>query len=215
MSIPASFMNQMISDQLNSQTREFFRPKSTFERLQLILSITWLLLAFLGSIELQAIIFLLVITLIIFNRINLLQEETSPFLNDILRFAFYFFLFIFLRPQNDIHTILLLDIPIYDVILVQKGILALLIVLGVFLRNIRFELLKPTRSNMVTNYFDFVFQGIKGLSSAIYLYILFELFNWLPSLAELGDVFVNKQDILLIIASIATIVASQSPEDQP
>jgi hypothetical protein len=118
---------------------------------------------------------------------------------------------LFLKSPG-VERIILFDVTIENIIFIQTNILAGLIVVGVFLRNIRLELLKPSKTDMVTNYLDFIFQSFKGLGSAIFLYILFELLNWLPPSSSSTANFPNFQDILLIIASLSVILSSQSPE---
>ena len=208
MSLPYQFFG----DLAQAQTREFLSPKTNFERIQLILSITWFIVAFFGSLALQSFIFFLIIPLIVINSIDTRTSVKSPFLNVVLRFAMYFFLFIFLRPQSS-ESIHLFDYFIQDIIFVQKNILSFMILAGVVFKYVRLELLKPTaKSNLLHNYIDFLFQCIKGIGITLFIYIFFELIEWVPPTTSFEAVFPNTQDLLIIIAIICTIIASQSPE---
>jgi hypothetical protein len=210
MSLPYNFVGGLVSE----QTRDFLRPKNTVEKLQLILSLSWFLIAFIGSTELQAFLFVFIIILMLVNYSYLVitKKERTPFINTVAKFGFYFFIFNFMRkPGNE--TIFLLDFAFVDVIFIQKSIIALLLILGIFLRYIKLELLKPTlKKNIFENYLDFSFQIIKGASYTIFLYVFFDLLDWLSSLVNNQELFPNYQDYMLIIASLLLIISSQAPE---
>ena len=210
MSLPYNYIGSIASN----QTQEFFRPKTTFEKIQLVLSLSWFIIAFLASLDLQAYLFFMIITVFLINFVYLtiFSKPQSSFLNTVLKFGFFFFLFILLRPESTT-DIILGSVTIIDVILVQKSILAGLIVLGLFFKFVRLQLLKPrSKKKVVEDYFDFVFQLFKGLSYSIFLYVFFDLIDWVPNLVTKADTFPNNQDILLIIGSLLLIISSQGPE---
>ena len=211
MSLPVDYIGSIAS----SQTREFFRPKTPFERIQLIFSLSWFLIAFLGTIELQAYLFFGIIVLMVLNYsyFTLFRKPGSTFLNTVAKFTFFFVLFLFFKPEYSPIPLTFFTINITDILLVQKSVIAVLLIIGLFMKYIRLELLKPTsRKKLVTNYTDFSFQLIKGIGYSIYLLVLFDLLNWIPSLASKGSTFPNPQDTLLIIGSLLIMISSQAPE---
>ena len=211
MSLPYNYVSSIAS----SQTKEFFRPKTVFERIQLILSVTWFCIAFLASTELQAYLFfaIIVTTLVNYCYLIISGKPHSSFLNTTFKFGIFFFLYIFIR--NPSKTPLdFYSLAIDDIVLVQKTVLSVLIAIGLVMSYTRLELLKPSsKKKILENYFDFIFQVLKGIGYAIFLYVFFDLINWVPAIvSNLEAAFPNVQDVLLIIGSIALVVASQGPE---
>ncbi len=210
MSFPYDYIGSIASN----QTKDFLRPKTTFEKAQYILSIAWFLIAFLASIDLQAYLFFLILAIFLVNLIYLItsSKPRSSFLSTVLKFGFFFFIYIFLvNPRKT--EVILYSITITDIVLVQKSTLAILIILGLFFKYVRLQLLKPSSKKKVAeNYSDFFFQIAKGISYSIFLYVFFGLIDWVPNLVTQADKFPNSQDILLIIASLLLIISSQGPE---
>jgi hypothetical protein len=216
-----SLTSDLVESYIQSQARDFLRPRTPLERLQLIFTVIWFTFAFFGNQDIQAVTFFLVLGLISINSLQLIvidpEIQKNSFFGNIFRFTIFFWLFLLIKkPEitNDVtnDNFLVFDYTFDTIIQMQIYLISSLIILGLLFRYLRLELLKKgSILQMRDNYLDFFFQAFKGIGYAAFLIVIFSLFQWLPELAEAQD-FPNKQDLILILGSLGVILASQGPQ---
>jgi nitrate reductase gamma subunit len=207
------------------RAREFLRPKTPIEQLQLIVMVLWFLLAVLSNdYNLQFIIFNVLILLIILNtfRAILIKEtEFRPLLGSILRLGIFYGLFIWFKfnfnlPSDppvsfSFNNQLLVD----NIFLFQQYTMGVLFIFGIFTNKIHLKLLTTGKRD---DYFDFIGDLLSAIALIALSTVIFnqwkflpkEPFNTVPS-----DLFgFSILEMIILIGLLTYFIGSISPRGQ-
>ncbi|MHA2104769.1 MAG: hypothetical protein ACW981_15180 [Candidatus Hodarchaeales archaeon] len=207
------------------RAREFLRPKTPIEQLQLIVMVLWFLLAVLSDdFVLQFIIFNVLILLILLNtfRAFLIKEtEFRPLLGSIFRLGIFYGLFLwinsnFVLPSGSSVSFTFNDqLLVENVFIFQQHTMGILFLFGLFSNKFHIKLLTSGKRD---DYFDFIGDLLNALALIALSTVIFNQWNFLPKepLNQIPSDLLGFSilEMIIIIGLLTYFLGSISPRGQ-
>ena len=194
------------------RAREFLRPRSPAETLQVVLVVLWFLMVMLvGPNELQYYLFLITILSIYYTAIvSFYRKEISRSIaGSALRFGIFVWLYIVLQGIGVVES---------QYIQMQVYILSLTFLLGLLTRQVKLDLLS---SHKIDDYWDFVGGLLTGIAQlGLFTLILYHFYN-LPSYFNTNPISLTISTppiqvtilaVILLVSVSCYILAGLSPQ---
>ena len=194
------------------RAREFLRPRSPAETLQVVLVVLWFLMVMLvGPNELQYYLFLITILSIYYTAIvSFYRKEISRSIaGSALRFGIFVWLYIVLQGIGVVES---------QYIQMQVYILSLTFLLGLLTRQVKLDLLS---SHKIDDYWDFVGGLLTGIAQlGLFTLILYHINN-LPSYFNTNPISLTISTppiqvtilaVILLVSVSCYILAGLSPQ---
>jgi hypothetical protein len=207
------------------RAREFLRPKTPIEQLQLIVMVLWFLLAILSNdFGLQFIVFNVLILLIILNtfRAFLIKEtEFRPLLGSIFRLGIFYGLFLwfkfnFILPSDPSTSFTFNNqLLIENVFLFQQHTMGILFIFGLFSNKFHLKLLTTRKQD---DYFDFIGDLFSAIALIALSTVIFNQWDFLPKepLNQVPSDLLGFSilEMIIIIGLLTYFLGSLSPRGQ-
>ena len=212
MAIPIPQSYDIVETLAVDRAREFLRPRSPAETLQVVFVLLWFLIAMLvGPNEIQYYLFIITILIIFYTAIiSFYRKEISRSIaGSALRLGIFLWLFIFLKG---------IDLTNPSYIQTQVYILSSIFLLGLLTRQAKSDLLS---SHKIADYWDFIGNILMGVTEIGIVILILYHFNYLPSSINNNSINltlisppiqVTPLAITLLLSVSSYILAGLSPQ---